>query len=356
LPLEFLLNYKIMSTELFFQQLCRLTTSGILATVVKVSDNGPCQLGSRLFTHNGKPLLGTVGGGNNEHQLLGLCNSLKDSWQMVDINGPQSIQLNHCGGSLQVIIEQLDLANNDCRSFWNRLEQASRQTRPHLLLSLYCPQTSSRYHLLGDQNGPSLSYPDNIPLFESIESRWSQFMEDDQCTFSTLELDRPIHIFRQPLNRSGRLIILGAGHVARELARLGHRVGFQVLVVDPRRQLCGYDHFPDHCLLFPELYIDFFEKQRIAAKDFLVIMGPDHQTDFELLKMAVTTEAGYIGLMGSRKKINSFLEKLQDNPFLNELENRLHAPIGIDIPSKSPAEVAVAIVAELISKRAEHCG
>jgi xanthine dehydrogenase accessory factor len=153
-------------------------------------------------------------------------------------------------------------------------------------------------------------------------------------------------------NAQGQLYLMGAGHVAREVAWLADRNDFQLHIVDPRNDLLQTDRFPDSCSLYCESGNHFFSGHSPSTKDFIIIAGPDHATDLAVLEHAATTSAQYIGVMGNTKKIDSFQEILKKKKLWQAVEKRLHAPIGIKIPSKTPSEVAVSIVAELIQVRA----
>lgn len=152
--------------------------------------------------------------------------------------------------------------------------------------------------------------------------------------------------------RHGKLFLLGAGHVAREVAWLADRNGFEIFIIDPRQELMLPENFPENCTLLRNDYKEIFTAPSPDTSDFIVIAGPDHPTDLALLQQAAKTSAQYIGVMGSKKKITSFEKVLKRDNVWQSLHNRLHAPIGIPISSRSPSEVAVSIVAELIKIKA----
>lgn len=343
-----------MIPEQFFLKLADLDCRTVMATIIQTHGTGSGHPGSRLTFDTNNQIIGTVGGGANEQNILNHCQKLKESFQFVNTGSPSLNPLDGCTGSLTVVLEKIDLSSQHIKSFWQSVSTKIIEGRPFLLVSIYNRVTGIYYHISGNQKGPFSWSVEAPTLLEATRNQWTQLSTHQNHHFGSMELDgEEWDLLVQPLNNSARLILFGAGHVAAQTAELAGRVGFQVLVVDPRSHLCTHDNLGDHCLLFQEPYEDFFDKGIITARDFLAIMGPDHQTDFELLKMAAITEAPYIGLMGSTKKIGSFMEKLQDENNLEGLGKRLHAPIGLNIPSKSPAEVAVAIVAELITERAK---
>ena len=159
--------------------------------------------------------------------------------------------------------------------------------------------------------------------------------------------------WKNELSRKDReqLYIMGAGHVAMEVAWLADRNDFQVHIIDLREELLLAGRFPENCTLHSISGKQFFSQNAPAEKDFIIIAGPDHATDLAVLEHVATTSAHYIGVMGSKKKIGSFKEILKKKHLWQTVADRLYAPIGIKISSKTPAEVAVSIVAELIQVR-----
>jgi len=149
-----------------------------------------------------------------------------------------------------------------------------------------------------------------------------------------------------------RLLLFGAGHVAQELAWLADRNGFLCVVVDPRSELLVSANFPASVSLVCCSVDEWLQRSTVAGNDYLIIAGPDHATDLAVLEKAAGTEAHYIGVMGSKRKIGSFTKVLREKSLLQLVEGRLFAPIGLKIASRRPSEVAVSIVAELISVRA----
>lgn len=149
-----------------------------------------------------------------------------------------------------------------------------------------------------------------------------------------------------------RLVLFGAGHVVQELTWLADRNNFRCVVVDFRQELMVSDNFPAAVSLDCCSAKEWLQEGDVAAEDYIIIAGPDHATDLSILELVAETSAHYVGVMGSKRKIGSFVEILQKKYLYQTLEGRLFAPIGLDISSKRPSEVAVSIVAELISIRA----
>ncbi|AGF77746.1 xanthine and CO dehydrogenases maturation factor, XdhC/CoxF family [Desulfocapsa sulfexigens DSM 10523] len=170
------------------------------------------------------------------------------------------------------------------------------------------------------------------------------FGKADAAAFWKKELTR---------NDACRLFLMGAGHVAREVAWVADRNGFGISIVDPRRELMQPEFFPENCSLSLQQGTQFLARKITTPKDFIIIAGPDHAGDLAVLEQATQSPALYIGVMGSKKKIASFKEILTKKNLWQTATDRIYAPIGIPISSRTPAEVAVSIVAELILVRAQ---
>ncbi len=151
-------------------------------------------------------------------------------------------------------------------------------------------------------------------------------------------------VFLEPLQQGKRLFVIGCGHVGRSLAGLADSCGRQVFILDDRKQgITGSGQFR---LL--ENYDEPFSGLRIGKRDMLVIAGRSHAVDLQTLRAALATEAGFIGLLGSKKKKAAFFATLLQEGVHEEQLARVHCPVGLPIGAHSPAEIAVSIMAQLI--------
>lgn len=157
-------------------------------------------------------------------------------------------------------------------------------------------------------------------------------------------------VFVEPLAPASRLWLLGAGHVAKPTAALALSVGFYVQVVDEREELNTPERFPgcELCLDDPS---DVLSRARLDERDWVVIVTHDHQLDERALASACGTGAGYVGLVGSRRKVLRLVERVAVKRQGDVPIERLFAPIGLDIGAVTPEEIAVSIVAELVALR-----
>jgi xanthine/CO dehydrogenase XdhC/CoxF family maturation factor len=146
------------------------------------------------------------------------------------------------------------------------------------------------------------------------------------------------------------LVIYGAGHVGQALATIGALVGYDVTVVDDREEFLSRSRLPDHRIkLLRSGFSEAVRDINVTANTAIVIVTRGHQYDEICLRGAVGSRASYIGMIGSKRRVISVFKRLeQDGVNPSELE-RIHAPIGLAIGAVSPQEIAVAIMAEVIS-------
>lgn len=144
-----------------------------------------------------------------------------------------------------------------------------------------------------------------------------------------------------------RLIIAGSGHLSSSLATLAQMLGFEIVVVDP---LAKKERFPDAALVlsdFPETNLPNME----AAAETYIVIVTRHKDDLPTLKAALKTKAGYIGLIGSRRRVHQTFRVLLNEGYTQQQLDRVNAPVGLDIGAETPEEIAVSIVAEIIQRR-----
>lgn len=156
----------------------------------------------------------------------------------------------------------------------------------------------------------------------------------------------------ETLVRPGRVYIFGGGHVAQALVPVLHGVGFRCAVLEDREEFCRPELFPgvEECRLVDMGNID--PGASITGEDMICILTRGHACDFEAEAFALGTAAGYIGVIGSRKKTEALNARLLERGFTQEDLDRATTPIGLDIRAETPAEIAVSIAAQLILHRA----
>jgi xanthine dehydrogenase accessory factor len=161
-------------------------------------------------------------------------------------------------------------------------------------------------------------------------------MLEDGRTFLTVHVPPP------------RLMLIGAVHISQALAPMARLAGFDVTIVDPRTAFATPERFPDVELLaeWPE---EVLNARPLDAFTGLAALTHDPKIDDVPILAALKARAFYIGALGSRKTHGKRVERLMQQGALAADIERIHAPIGVDIGAQSPAEIGVAILAEIIA-------
>jgi xanthine dehydrogenase accessory factor len=139
--------------------------------------------------------------------------------------------------------------------------------------------------------------------------------------------------------------------VASQIAPLAARVGFQVVVIDDRAEFADPARFPEAHQVIQAPFEGLMEQLSVDPASYLVIVTRGHSHDKEVLAQALDTDARYVGMIGSNRKIGIIFNRLREEGISQERLDRVHSPIGIDIGAETPEEIAVSIVAELIEVR-----
>ena len=157
----------------------------------------------------------------------------------------------------------------------------------------------------------------------------------------------------EPVSGTGTAILLGGGHISQKLAPFTHAVGFHTLVLDDRPEFTGPARFPEDVeTLQIESFTHALDQVAVDEDTYVVIVTRGHLHDAVVLAQALRTPAGYIGMIGSKRKTLAVYDELAQQGFTAADFARVHAPIGLSIDAETPEEIAVSIVAEMIQVRA----
>ena len=179
-------------------------------------------------------------------------------------------------------------------------------------------------------------------------------LNQDAAYDSGLICGGQLDIFVEAVLPPPQAIIFGAGHISKSLAATARSAGFACTVVDDREAFANRERFPDVEAIFAEPYEAVFPQLAVTSGTYLVIVTRGHRDDMRVLEWALGTPARYIAMIGSKRKVINVLKELRVNPsaFLNDSgEQRLFAPMGLEIGAVTPEEIAISVVAEMIAVR-----
>jgi xanthine dehydrogenase accessory factor len=160
-----------------------------------------------------------------------------------------------------------------------------------------------------------------------------------------------VQAFVEPLAQPPTVVLCGAGHLSYYIARYAQSVHFRVVVYDERDEYANRERFPEADEVIAGGFNGIFDRVRIDADSYIVIVTRGHKCDEIVLEQAVRTQARYIGMIGSRQKTRLLLQKLRNKGIPSGLLDRVYSPIGLAIGAVTPQEIALSIVCELVKVR-----
>jgi xanthine dehydrogenase accessory factor len=160
-----------------------------------------------------------------------------------------------------------------------------------------------------------------------------------------------LSVFVEPVVPQPRLYVFGAGHISKSISKIATLAGFATVIVDNREAFANRERFPEADEIFAEEYEDVFPKLPIRDTSYLVIVTRGHRDDMRVMRWAVGTNAKYIAMIGSKRKVIGVVKELEKEGIPREAFERAFAPMGLDIGAITPEEIAVSIVAEMIAMR-----
>lgn len=337
----------------FLSILCSYLSQGhtlALATVLHQEGSAPRGAGSRLLAReiNGDAcgsglVTGTVGGGLVEAQTLRACAQCLATKQgrvlSFDLSGEMAAQAEMiCGGRVQVLVEVVQPQE---LTFWEAVQACLHEEGGALLVPLNKGVPGPRALLTEGKcygTSPAHPLPADLLAQNALKSATVVFLGGQSCFF-------------QPLLPPLRLILAGGGHVSRPTAQVAALAGYDVLVLDDRPEFADAQRFPTARaqLAQPGFAQCFGHLPYVpGARTAIVIVTRGHLHDAEVLAQALATKAGYIGMIGSRRKRDAIYNSLREQGFSEADLARVHCPVGLPIQAETPEEIAVSIVAECI--------
>lgn len=325
-------------------QLRRWIASGepfALATVVSARSPSPRGIGSVLaISRDGGRFLGSVSAGCVESEVIEMAVACmadgKTRWKAFGPSQgfPWEVAFS-CGGKITVRVERFDCDQETVGALTQLFENHQK--------GVWIRGESHQALLLenGTLAGNGGAFSEEILR----EAREILKVEGQTREMDTAEEKVLLQLISQP----HRLFIIGAGHISLNLVHLTKILNCQTLVIDPRESFAREERFetkPDH--LWVEWPDTALQKVSLTACDSLVALTHDPKIDDQALEIALRHETAYIGALGSRRSHAARLKRLAALGVSPDQLERIHGPVGLDIGSSTPAEIAVSIAAEMI--------
>jgi xanthine dehydrogenase accessory factor len=192
-------------------------------------------------------------------------------------------------------------------------------------------------------------------LLEAIVKEAEVRLEEEKSKLVSLELPvtgEKLEVFFEVLPAPPKLIVVGAGHIAVPLAKLAKLLDFHVTVLDDRMLFANRERFPDADEVRVSDMAAALKALAITPSTYIVLITRGHKYDEPCLREIIHGPAKYIGMIGSRRRIKALFEKFRnEEKIAEEILQRVYAPIGLDIATETPEEIALSIMAEIVKVR-----
>jgi xanthine dehydrogenase accessory factor len=160
-----------------------------------------------------------------------------------------------------------------------------------------------------------------------------------------------MHLLIEPIEGRPTLCLFGAGHVAQPLARMAKACGFRVEVADDRPLFASPERFPEADLILVEDFASAARSLSLGRNAYAVVVTRGHKGDLDALRSVLGRGLRFVGLLGSKPKMLHVLAALEESGLSPEDVAQVHCPVGLDIGAETPEEIAVSILAEMITVR-----
>ncbi len=331
-----------------------------IATVTESHGSTPQKPGSTAIFGPSGILAGTVGGGTVEHAIQKISETALNS----KTSSIHHFSLDHevsdaegsiCGGGMKVLV---DSRTEQHQLVFDSITRSLNARQHGVLITIARKDESGDlmterfWAVKGNEELPAGLL--NNDILRIISDMLNNPIPNEFRAYNsagTHEKKR-VQVFLQTVTPLPRLVIAGAGHVGKALSVLGKFLGFEVTVWDNRKAYATRDNLPDADFIMNGSAEDSFSTFNADKNTYIVIVTTGHKQDIEVLKKLIGSDAGYIGMIGSRKKAILIRDMFLKEGWATKRQwDKLYTPVGIDIHSETVEEIAVSIAAELVMVR-----
>ena len=335
-----------------------------IATNVKRDGSSLRPLGARMAMTSTQPcaetgpvqeIAGSVTGGCIEGVVYEEAQSVIKTgrpkllhYGVPDEDTPWEVGLS-CGGTLDVLVETLD--SPAWREIYPALKTCLEENQLVVLATLISgPGLGNK--LMCWPDGRTLGSLGSLALDAQALEWMQKQIATQETNWTSFQLaGEELQVFVDVFSPPARMIVVGAVHIAIPLVRLAKTLGYHTIVIDPREAFATRERFPHVDELIIEWPSAALEKLRLDEGTYIAVLSHDEKLDNPALRVALASPARYVGVLGTRKKIPQRFAALRELGVTDEQLNRLRAPIGIHLGAILPDEIALSILAEMVTAR-----
>lgn len=349
-----------------------------LARVVDVEGSGPRDPGASMAVDGADEVIGSVSGGCVESavviEALDVLESGRARLITFDAGDDDGFGVGlTCGGTVHLFVEEMSATSwpgvtpTDGRDMYDLLAQELRAERPAALATLVIGPHSGAKLLLRPDHEPvgTLGHPDLDRVVErdALGELNAGISEVRHYGVHGEAREEAVTVLVESFAPPPRMVVFGAVDFTGALVRAAKLLGYRVTVCDAREVFATKKRFPfaDEVVVdWPDRVIEKIQLDdhipNLSTRDAVCILTHDARFDVPAVRAALATDVGYIGVMGSRRTHETRETRLREAGVTDSELARLHSPIGLDLGARTPEEVAVSILAEIISLRTGRTG
>lgn len=338
-----------------------------VATIVRTRGSSPREVGARMLVRRDGATDGTVGGGCGEAEVwrTALDVLADDQARMVEVDLTNDIAINTdgvCGGIMDIFVESW---HRDDVSLNDGVLQAVAGRRAAVTATVvrrprgYPVGLGEKMLIVdGQVRAGGLTWPtlaarvaQDVPGVIGEGRSLQRSYRFDPTGTPEVSRDGEVAVFFDLVLPKPTLVVVGAGHVAVPIAQIGRMLDFDVVVIDDRPSFANADRFPDATEIVVDDFVAALGRIEITPTTSIVLVTRGHTHDVHALRFLVGKPAAYIGMIGSRRRVYAVFKLLHDDGFSVDELLKVHAPIGLDIKTETPGEIAISVGAELLKAR-----
>ena len=344
-----------------YQRMAQLEREGrryAVCTVVRTVGSTPQVVGAKMVVDDLGRLTGTLGGGCVEgdafeeaKRVIGTNETSLREYELTEELAWDTGLV--CGGTMWIWIEPgeraLRLGDHELLGDVLAASTGGRPVALATLLKKKGKDLEPAGKLFVEHDGRARGTLPDAPLQERALSAATEALRKGMAR--TVPLDDEHELLVEPVLAKPRLVVVGGGHVGLAIARMGMLLDYAVTVIEDRADFATRERFPRGVEVMHADMVKALETMEIGWNTFIVVATRGHKLDSHALRAAVKTQARYVGLLGSKRKTILIDRMLRDEGIPEERLREVHAPIGLDLGGRTPAEIALSVLAEISAER-----
>jgi xanthine dehydrogenase accessory factor len=324
---------------------------GVIARIIRHKGSAPRGTGTRCLVLEDGSIVGTIGGGRMEHRVIQKAKAVLQQPETVilklalygkDVAETEML----CGGAVDIYLEPVSARDPDTRELFSRLGQMQQDGSRGVLVTRIAAGTADKgaaCRFLVQEGGKIVGRTGDLE---------AAFLQNFLSVHGPEIVETPRGLFFiEPVLPPEVLYLFGAGHISSFVCPMADFAGYRVVIIDDRKEFANSERFPAAAEIRVDAFSSAVAAIPVTEDSYIAIITRGHIHDQTILREALKTRAKYIGMIGSRRKRATIYAALEKEGIPREALSRVHCPIGLQINAQTPEEIAVSIVAELISVR-----